>query len=149
VNRAKALIDREINEGRRAYYSGLSPSTAAKRKAQFKKQADMPDNDPSAYKPAPGDADAKTKPSKYTKAYHDRFGEAASDTALDNKAKKSGISKGTLKKVYNRGVAAWKSGHRPGTTPSQWGMARVNSFITGGKTRTTADKDLWKGKKKG
>ena len=25
----------------------------------------------------------------------------------------------------------------------QWGMARVYSFVMGGKTRTTADKDLW------
>ena len=40
-------------------------------------------------------------------------------------------------------MAAWKTGHRPGTTPQQWAFARVNSFITGGKTRTTADKDLW------
>ena len=49
---------------------------------------------------------------------------------LRKKAEKSGISYGTLKKVYNRGVAAWKTGHRPGTTPSQWGYARVNAFIT-------------------
>ena len=28
------------------------------------------------------------------------------------KAKKSGISADTLRKVYNRGVAAWKTGHR-------------------------------------
>ena len=49
---------------------------------------------------------------------------------LRKKADKSGISYGTLKKVYDRGVAAWKSGHRPGTTPSQWGYARVNAFIT-------------------
>ncbi len=41
---------------------------------------------------------------------------------LTAKAKKSGISVGTLKKVYNRGMAAWKTGHRPGTTPQQWGM---------------------------
>ena len=32
--------------------------------------------------------------------------------ALEDKAKKSGISVGTLKKVYNRGMAAWKTGHR-------------------------------------
>ena len=63
---------------------------------------------------------------------------------LADKAKKSGISVGTLKKVYNRGMAAWKTGHRPGTTPQQWGHARVNSFMTGGKTRTTGDADLWK-----
>jgi len=145
MNGAKAIIDSLIEN--RRYYTGMSSATATKRKEQFKRQAKMADNDPSAYRPAPGDATAKTKPSKYTKAYHAKFGEAASDKALSNKAEKSGISKGTLKKVYNRGVAAWKSGHRPGTTPSQWGMARVNSFITGGKTRTTADKDLWKGRK--
>ena len=63
---------------------------------------------------------------------------------LKKKAEKSGISHGILKKVYDRGVAAWRTGHRPGTTPQQWGYARVNSFITGGKTRTTADADLWK-----
>jgi nicotinic acid mononucleotide adenylyltransferase len=63
--------------------------------------------------------------------------------ALQNKAEKTGISYAILKKVFDRGVAAWRTGHRPGTTPAQWGMARVNSFATGGKTRTTADADLW------
>ena len=47
-------------------------------------------------------------------------------------------------------MAAWKSGHRPGTTPQQWGHARVNSYITKGKgTYYGADSDLsGKGKKK-
>ena len=63
--------------------------------------------------------------------------------ALQNKAEKTGISYAILKKIFDRGVAAWRTGHRPGTTPAQWGMARVNSFATGGKTRTTADADLW------
>jgi len=62
---------------------------------------------------------------------------------LAAKAEKSGMPIGILRKVYNRGMAAWRTGHRPGTTPQQWGYARVNSFITGGKTRRTADKDLW------
>jgi len=62
---------------------------------------------------------------------------------LSAKAEKSGVSLSTLKKVYARGVAAWNSGHRPGTTPQQWGMARVNSYITKGKgTYHGADKDL-------
>ena len=62
---------------------------------------------------------------------------------LKKKAAKSGISYGTLKKVYNRGMAAWKSGHRPGTTPQQWAMARVNSFVTKSSgTWGKADKDL-------
>jgi len=65
------------------------------------------------------------------------------DAGLAAKASKSGISIGTLRKVYRRGVAAWNSGHRPGTTPQQWGMARVNSYIGKGKgTYGGADKDL-------
>jgi hypothetical protein len=64
------------------------------------------------------------------------------DNSIAAKAKKTGISVGTLRKVYNRGVAAWNSGHRPGTTPQQWGHARVNSYINKGKTYHTADKDL-------
>lgn len=66
----------------------------------------------------------------------------AADAALSKKASESGVSLGTLRQVYKRGVAAWRTGHRPGTTPQQWGMARVNSYITKGKTYHTADKDL-------
>jgi len=64
-------------------------------------------------------------------------------TALKNKAEKSGMPMGVLRQVYNRGVAAWKTGHRPGTTPTQWGLARVNSFVTKSSgTWGKADKDL-------
>ena len=65
------------------------------------------------------------------------------DAALAAKAKKGGYSLSILKQVYKRGVAAWKVGHKPGTTPQQWGMARVNSFMTGGRTRVKGDPDLW------
>jgi len=62
---------------------------------------------------------------------------------LVKKSDKSNISYGILKKVYDRGMAAWKTGHRPGTTPQQWAFARVNSFITKGSgTWGKADKDL-------
>jgi len=64
------------------------------------------------------------------------------DKALKDKSEKSGVSMSVLRQVYRRGVAAWNSGHRPGTTPQQWGLARVNSYITKGKTYHTADKDL-------
>jgi hypothetical protein len=68
------------------------------------------------------------------------------DAGLAAKASKSGISIDTLRKVYRRGVAAWNSGHRPGTTPQQWGMARVNSYIgKGSGTYGGADKDLHEG----
>lgn len=132
-----------------AYHKGLSKSTKAKRQAQFNKQAKMDDDDPKAYKPAPGDARAETKPSKYTKAYDKMFGEGVAHPlvekvkAVETKSKETGISYDILKQVYDRGMAAWKTGHRPGAGPHQWALARINSFVTGGKTQKTADADLW------
>jgi len=66
-----------------------------------------------------------------------------SNEALKKKAEKSGMPLAILKKVYDRGVAAWRTGHRPGTNPQQWGLARVNSFVTKSSgTWGKADKDL-------
>lgn len=265
-------------------YRGLSKGTAQKRENHWKKQREKHHSDSSAYTPAPGDKNAKTKPSKYTKAYHKKYGdpskekkkvneeidsrfdkeiselskkydveksrlyseiekhvtkyrdlpntdidtlrssalrklkellakrdvqgndinsqmkdrtraslsgdtklkperaeesvlspiqervlneyyetvfevdveelygeyleEGKADTGLAAKAKKSGISISTLRTVYNRGMSAWRSSHRPGTTPQQWANARVNSYIAKGKTWHTADADLHGGKKK-
>ena len=64
---------------------------------------------------------------------------------LVKKSEKSKMPYGILKKVYDRGMAAWKTGHRPGTTPQQWAFARVNSFITKSSgTWGKADADLAK-----
>jgi hypothetical protein len=252
------LGDKELSlEGHR-YYSGLDKSTASKRKSQFKRQTKMSDNDPSAYKAAPGDS-KKTKTSVHTMKYRRQFGdnynandvqfnppelpvrysylsasynkrfeqfaeaagyrdmfrgivpygldptteplshavptsrydlesadsasklvqdkhrrekdtlakkhereresmrmqdlrkkmmqrksvEEAADQGLAKKAEKSGIPVSVLRQVYNRGMAAWKTGHRPGANQQQWAYARVNSFITKGKgTWGGADKDL-------
>ena len=62
---------------------------------------------------------------------------------LVKKAEKNGMPYSILKQVYNRGMAAWRTGHRPGTFPQQWAMARVNSFVTKSSgTWGGADKDL-------
>ena len=68
------------------YHRGLAKSTKTKRDAHFKKHGKKADNDPSAYRPAPGDKGAKTKPSKYTKAFKDMFGENV-DRAKDRIAR--------------------------------------------------------------
>ena len=52
------------------------------------------------------------------------------ETGIKNKAKESGVPVGLLRIIMKRGLAAWKSGHRPGATQAQWGYARVNSFLT-------------------
>ena len=146
------------------YFKGVkSKSTKAKRDAHFKKYAEKPGmgkDKQSNYKPAPGDSSAETKPSIHTKKYKAMYGEDINTAfeelflkeevltekqieGLKKKSEKSGIPYGILKQVYNRGMAAWKSGHRPGTTPQQWAFARVNSFITKGSgTWGKADKDL-------
>lgn len=70
------------------------------------------------------------------------------EKALANKAKKTKISKSVLKSVYEKGLAAWKGGHRPGVSQHQWGMGRVNSFVTGKGGARKVDKKLWKKAKK-
>jgi hypothetical protein len=67
----------------------------------------------------------------------------AVETGLKNKKKETGCPIGILRAVFRRGMAAWKSGHRPGAGQEQWAYARVNSFLTGGEgTWGKADKDL-------
>jgi hypothetical protein len=63
--------------------------------------------------------------------------------SLKKKSEDSGISLTILKQVYKRGMAAWNSGHRPGTPQNAWAMGRVNSFITGSGGARKADSDLW------
>jgi len=63
--------------------------------------------------------------------------------AVKNKAKETGMPYSVLKQVYDRGMAAWRGGHRPGATQVQWALARVNSFVTKSSgTWGGADKDL-------
>tara|TARA_B100001287_G_scaffold49534_1_gene38588 strand:+ start:4977 stop:6158 length:1182 start_codon:yes stop_codon:yes gene_type:complete len=60
----------------KAYHSGIkSKATKAARDAHFKKGAKMDDDNPAAYKKAPGDAKAKTKPSKHTLKFKQMFGD--------------------------------------------------------------------------
>ena len=204
------------------YYKTLDKDTKKKRAAFFKKKAGTykKSDDDDDYKPAPGDAKAKTKQSTFTKKYKKMYGEDAPANAtgtavvgtgddsstvvmkkkkdketmkdrllrrfkiketidrtvpdlerpkdeikekvkhlkamamkeadldeaikgLQNKAKKTGMPYSILKKVYDRGMAAWKGGHRPGATQQQWAFARVNSFVTKSSgTWGGADKDL-------
>lgn len=166
------------------YFKGLSASTANKRAAQFVKQTKMSDDNPQAYKKAPGD-DKKTRTSKWTTKFHKMFeSEGVSEDELDslseyfyaddiieesaeeildelleedlyeglsaktmkalkNKAKKANAPLGALTTVYKKGLAAWKTGHRPGAGQEQWGFARVNSFLAGGPARRV-DAAQWK-----
>ena len=73
------------------------------------------------------------KISRYTKDWNKKYGEKS--ISLSAKSKISGVPLSILKKVYNKGLAAWRGGsHRPGASQHQWGVSRVNSFLTCGKT---------------
>ena len=68
----------------------MSKSTKVSRARQFNRQAKMDDDDPNAYKPAPGDKGAKTKPSQYTKKFKQMYGE---------KRAKQAVSQGKVQKL--------------------------------------------------
>ncbi len=105
----------------------------------------------------------KTKPSKWNKKFKDMFGESAEiidddfssilkefieeailldekkgdsvTKALKNKAEKANAPMSALRAIYNKGLAAWRTGHRPGASQHAWAMARVNSVLAGGPAR--------------
>ena len=159
LNQEPVDLELEIAEDATAkskpsYFKGLSKDDKKERERVIKRRSKMDDDDPDAYKKFRSDAGVKTKPSQHTKKYKQMFGEVSSavEKALKKKADKTGMPYGVLKQVFNRGMAAWKTGHKPGATQQQWGYARVNSFVTKSKgTWGGADKDLAKkvrGKKK-
>lgn len=92
------------------------------------------------YKPFKTDEGVKTRTSSWTKKFYERYGK--NTKSIENKAKVTGIPYNVLKTIYNRGLAAWRTGHRPGATGQQWGYARIHSFVMKGPTYYTADSDL-------
>ena len=96
------------------YYKGLSKSTKKKRLAHFNRTSKMADDNPAAYKQAPGDKTAKTKPSKHTLKYRRMYGEDAVDLAkqkIDREKRMDKIkharmlNRAKVRKLKNKGAA--------------------------------------------
>ena len=121
------------------YYKGLTLRQKQIRKKEIEKFGAKDWKDPAAYRGFRSDAFIPTKSSSYTKEWKKQFPDALS---LQEKAKATGIPLKTIKASYDRGMAAWRTGHRPGATEQQWGYARVHSFLLCGKTYHTTDSDL-------
>lgn len=113
------------------YFRGLK--TLAEVETRYKK---MLKKDYGKFKTDKGQ---KTKTSSYTQKFRKLYPGVKS---LPEIAKATKIPLKTIKTIYNRGLAAWRTGHRPGASPQAWGYARVHSFVVKGKTYYTADKDL-------
>ena len=85
------------------------------------------------------DKKVETRTSSYTSKFRKKY---PGVTKLKDISKVTGIPLKTLQTVYNRGLAAWRTGHRPGASPQAWAYARVHSFVVKGKTYYAADKNL-------
>lgn len=130
------------------YLEGLKGEERAKRKKQIQER--MESGKAGGYKELQGDDKAKTKPSKYSgtgiasKIRKELKGKTGKGEFLTVASRVSGVSRSILERCYDRGMAAWATGgHRPGASQTAWAVARVYSLLSGGKTRSTADKDLW------
>ena len=129
----------------RKYFAGLKPAARTRRKAEIKKFGAMHWKDPKAYVGFKTDKGVKGKTSGYIAEWHRLFPGADS---LEEKAKATGVPLWAIKESYNRGLAAWRTGHRPGATQQQWGYARTSAFLTCGRAHYTTDSDLVRKAKK-
>lgn len=127
------------------YFSGLSARKKTQRLSEIKKFGSLSWKNPKAYVGFKTDKGVKGKSSRYTERWRAKFPDAKS---LEQKSKASGVPLKYIKESYNRGMAAWRTGHRPGATEQQWGYARVHSFLLKGKTYHTTDSDIAKEAKK-
>jgi hypothetical protein len=121
------------------YYAGLTKKQAAERRKEILKFGAMSWKDPRAYVGFKTDKYGKRRTSSYTMEFRRLFPDAKS---LEEKAAATGVPVKYIKKSYDRGLAAWRTGHRPGATPQQWGYARSASFLMCGKTHYGPDSDL-------
>ncbi len=134
------IIKRVPGHVQMKYFRGLkSLKEVDQRYKRIQRGKKSKTNDPKAYRPFKTDKNKKVRESKYTKAFFNKFPDAKS---LKEKAKVTGVPFTIIKNVYDRGLAAWRTGHRPGASQHAWGYARVHSFLMKGCTYYTADSDL-------
>jgi hypothetical protein len=121
------------------YFSGLSKNKKTLRKKEIEKRSKMSWRNPAAYKPFLTDKNVKTRKSKYIREWQKKF---PNEKGLNKYSKATGVPVNLIRKSYNRGMAAWRTGHRPGATEQQWGYARAASMLLCGKTHYTTDADI-------
>ena len=109
-------------------------------------------NDPEAYKFWQSDIKAtarglKIGPSKHRIKYYKKYrkninkdykpsGKTPKQKFLNRIRKETKIKKSILEKIYDKGLAAWRTGHRPGVQQHQWAAGRVYAFVVGADSST-------------
>jgi hypothetical protein len=128
------------------YFANLTRKQKLERAKEIKKYGSKHWKDPSAYTGFKTNTYkvSKTK-SSYTKQWDTLYPGAKS---LNDRAKVTGVPKKFLKTVYNRGMSAWRTGHRPGASQQAWSYPRVSSYLLCGKTHYSTDSDQVRAAKK-
>ncbi len=105
--REEKLINDKLDNVFEAYHTGLSPATAKKREAHWKKMEKYSDKDDRAYQDAPGDKEARKKSmpqSVHTKKYHAMYGEDVNESLWANiHAKRKRIKAGSGERMRKPG----------------------------------------------
>ncbi len=129
------------------YYAGLGPRQASKRRKEILKFGKMDWRDPRAYVGFETDKiPVRTRKSSYTAQWDRMFPGAKS---LEERSKVTGVPLKYIKKVFDRGAAAWAmTGHRPMQTPASWSYPRVSSVMLCGKSHYTTNSDIVREAKK-
>lgn len=127
------------------YYRGLTKRKALERHKEIERRKTIHWTEPKAYRPFKTNIGRKTRRSHYTANWNRLFPEAKS---LQEKAEATGVPEKFIRASYDRGMAAWRTGHRPGATSHQWGYARAHSYLLCGKTHYLTDSDLVRKAKK-
>lgn len=122
------------------YLTGLNKEERAIAMKEIDKGYKYDTDDPKAYEYWKSDIKAtargyKTVPSKYKKKFIEMYGPMPEKGDFITKiSKATKIKKSIIQKVYDKGLAAWRVGHRPGVQQHQWAAGRVYSFVTIGDT---------------
>ena len=124
------------------YLKGLTATERAIAKYEIDRGYEYSMDDPKAYEDWKSDIKAKarglkTLPSKWRNKFARKYGTLKDGyDFLDRISKTTGVKRKYLKKIQDKGLAAWRVGHRPGVTQMQWARGRVYAFVMAAPSST-------------
>jgi len=134
------------------YLKGLTKLERMIAEDEIDKGYEYDTDDPEAYKFWKSDIKAtarglKIGPSKHKEEYYRRYrknidpdykpsGSTPKRKFVNRITKETGIKRSLIEKVYSKGLAAWRTGHRPGVQQHQWAAGRVYAFVVGADSST-------------
>jgi ribosomal protein S4 len=150
IEKRKVDIDGDGQKHPAQYFTGLDEKTKREREAEIERRQEEGVKAPELYEDLPGDEDAETEPSKYTKTegaqkVRDEIKGPGKEEFIRAASKVSGVAADIIEEVYDKGLKAFAtSGHRPGASATGWAVARVYAFLFDEKSGARkVDQHLW------